>query len=290
MHILTNWRRERRIHRTLVALSHQRVVSIHQPGDTWVMERAVTEHDPGVAEALRTCHLRGWVEMVSDAIPQVQWSPGPVEANPIMRAPIYRLTEAGWAQIRRTHAWVIATLLVALVTLIATIVMPWLRQSDSAPGTRLGRDTEPSLEQTRAWIAEAIPQLSWSRQAWTGRASLDSTCTLRLERASVGRVEGRLVRHVTRIPLREVDGKGVYATKQAPGSASENEDAVTVPVSGGRPLIEDSTFWFDGAKGSTDVNRAAEYGIAARDEHAAARIATALRRAVLLCGGKVAAY
>jgi hypothetical protein len=121
MHTLTNWGRERRIHQTLVALSHQRVVSIHQPGNTWIMERAVSEHNPGVAEALRTCHLRGWVEMVSEGIPQVQWSPGPLEANPIMRAPIYRLTDAGWAQIRRTHTWVVATYWLALLSFLASL-------------------------------------------------------------------------------------------------------------------------------------------------------------------------
>jgi hypothetical protein len=175
------------------------------------------------------------------------------------------------------------------VTLIATIAVPWSLQSTSSPGT-VERDTEPSLEQTHAWLAEAIPQLSWTRQPWTRRASLDSTCTLRLERASIGRVEGKLVRHVTRIPLREVDTKGVYATKEAPGSASENEDVVMVSVRSGGQEVVDSTFWFDGAKGGTDVNRAIEYRLPARDQQSAARIATALRRAVVLCGGTVAVF
>lgn len=36
--------------------------------------------------------------------------------------PIYRLTEAGWAQLRRTHEWLIATFLVSLVGTFAGLV------------------------------------------------------------------------------------------------------------------------------------------------------------------------
>jgi hypothetical protein len=124
--VLVGWRRERQIRRTLKTLSQQPVVRIFQPGDVWVMERAISEDDEGVAEALRTCHLRGWVEMVQDAIPQARFETDPQSLAPTRRAPLYRLTDAGWAQIRRTHAWVIATFVVALVTLIATIAVPWL--------------------------------------------------------------------------------------------------------------------------------------------------------------------
>ena len=37
-----------------------------------MVERAPSEANEGVAEALRTCHLRGWVEIVADAVPQAQ--------------------------------------------------------------------------------------------------------------------------------------------------------------------------------------------------------------------------
>ena len=37
-------------------------------------------------------------------------------------APVYRLTEAGWNVVHRSHGWVLATFLVASVTLIATVL------------------------------------------------------------------------------------------------------------------------------------------------------------------------
>jgi len=126
---LTAWRRERFIRKTLRRLAAQRVGLILQPGDVWVIERAVSEAEEKVAEALRTCHLRGWVEVVSDAVPQAQLGPTgelPNESSPRGRAPVYRLTDAGWNQIRRTHMWVILTFAVALASLIATILTLWL--------------------------------------------------------------------------------------------------------------------------------------------------------------------
>ena len=35
--------------------------------------------------------------------------------------PYYRLTEAGWSTIRRTHLWVVITCAIAFATLIGTI-------------------------------------------------------------------------------------------------------------------------------------------------------------------------
>jgi hypothetical protein len=126
--ILTEWRREREIRKTLKALTRQRVVRILQPGIAWIIERAVTEGNEGVADSLRTCHLRGRVEIVSDAVPNLSYVPGArgLELTPARTAPMYRLTDAGWTQIRRTHAWVIATFVVALAFLFAAMLVPWI--------------------------------------------------------------------------------------------------------------------------------------------------------------------
>jgi hypothetical protein len=37
-------------------------------------------------------------------------------------SPVYRLTDAGWNVIHRTHEWVVVTCIVSIITLIATIV------------------------------------------------------------------------------------------------------------------------------------------------------------------------
>lgn len=121
--MLTGWRRERAIRRVLKRLARRRVVKILQPGNGWLIEHAVTEDEEGVAEALRTCDMRGWVEVVEDAVPhRTVDASGALSDDLAGVAPIYRLTDAGWQQIRRTHTWVLFTFAVALLTLLATIV------------------------------------------------------------------------------------------------------------------------------------------------------------------------
>jgi hypothetical protein len=120
--MLTHWRRERFIRKTLMALAKQRVALILQPGNVWVTEYAPSESVEQVAEALRTCDLRGWAEVVSNAVPQAQLKPGgKLPASLAGVAPVYRLTEAGWAQVRRTHQWLVATFIASLIAAIAAV-------------------------------------------------------------------------------------------------------------------------------------------------------------------------
>jgi hypothetical protein len=112
-------RRERFIRKTLRRLSRQRVVLILQPGNVWVVEKAVSEGEgQEVVAALRTCNLRGWVEIQSNAVPHAE----PKNFQIVGVAPIYKLTEAGWNVIHRSHEWVVATFVVVAITLIATIL------------------------------------------------------------------------------------------------------------------------------------------------------------------------
>ena len=75
-------------------------------------------------EALRTCHMRGWIEPICNAIPK-----GKLTKNGLLPkgdiftqvGPYYRLTEAGWSVIRRTHFWIIITCVIAFATLVGTI-------------------------------------------------------------------------------------------------------------------------------------------------------------------------
>ncbi len=118
------WHRERFIRKTLRRLSQQRVALVLQPGNVWVIEKAVSESEEVVA-ALRTCNLRGWVEVHSNAVPRGELTPeGKLpEGLPMSGvAPVYKLTEAGWNVIHRSHEWVVATFVVVTITLIATIL------------------------------------------------------------------------------------------------------------------------------------------------------------------------
>jgi hypothetical protein len=118
------WRREQFIRKTLRRLSRQRVRGI-LPGNILVVENAVGEESEEVAEALRTCDLRGWVMVKREGVPHEWVTPDGHLADDTAATrvgPVWGLTEAGWNVIHRSHEWVLATFAVASSTLIATIV------------------------------------------------------------------------------------------------------------------------------------------------------------------------
>jgi len=119
------YRRERLIRKTLRRLSQQRVRGILQPGNVWVIEKAVIDKSEDVTAALSTCLLRGWVEVLSTAVPHEELTPeGKLPEGPLGSrvAPVYRITQSGWNIIHRSHEWVLVTCAVAGTTLIATII------------------------------------------------------------------------------------------------------------------------------------------------------------------------
>lgn len=105
------------IYRTLKAVSRQRVALILQPGNVWVIERAIPDDEKTEAN-LRTCHVRGWIEPIENAIRKGRLtSDGNLPEGNIFSeiAPLYRLTDSGWNAIHRTHV-------IALLGLIASLV------------------------------------------------------------------------------------------------------------------------------------------------------------------------
>jgi len=123
---VTDWKREWAIYKTLKALSKQRVAIILQPGNVWVIEKAIQETDKTAAN-LRTCQLRGWVEPLENAIPQGTLTPdGKLPDGDIFTQVrhLYRLTDSGWAAINRTHILLLFSIFLALITLIIS-VYPW---------------------------------------------------------------------------------------------------------------------------------------------------------------------
>jgi len=105
-------------------MSGQRVMSILQPGNIWVVEKSLHSGEKTDA-ALRTCHMRGWVEPIEHAIPQGELTPdGRLPDGDVFQhvSPLYRLTEAGWQVVHRTKTWIMATFTVALATLVASII------------------------------------------------------------------------------------------------------------------------------------------------------------------------
>ena len=117
--------REWFVRRTLRRMARQRVVTVLQPGNVWVIEGAPAVADRRVVAAQRTCHMRGWVEGLSSAVPQGELGPrGELPTTGLANvAPVYRLTEAGWNAVHRIHGWVVFTALATAVVLALTIVL-----------------------------------------------------------------------------------------------------------------------------------------------------------------------
>src|SRR5206468_3934101 len=112
----------------------------------------------------------------------------------------------------------------------------------------------PSLAQTQAWIAERLPELSQGHikitsggifgviNTTTASASLDSTCSLRIESETRGDIVGSQfsrARSVQRVRLREVDVNSIHPFS---GSAMLESHGIMISVAGTRELILDSTF------------------------------------------------
>lgn len=140
---------EHRIKKALKLLARQRVAMVLQPGNTLVIELA-PPNTKWFDIAVRTAHIRGWVEILHDSIPSGQLKFGlndePRLPNSIQAKTIYRLTEGGWAVIRRSHAWVIATFAISFLSLVAALI-----------GIAVSATTANS-EQLPGWLQFTVPK------------------------------------------------------------------------------------------------------------------------------------
>lgn len=138
--MLTHYVRERQVRRALKAVARQRVAIVLQPGNVHVIERG-TPDEEWFELGIRTCHIRGWVEVLHESLPTttVRFQGNhPLISQDAKAKNHYRLTEGGWAVLNRSHAWVLATFLVStvgLVVSIASLVLAWLAlpQESEAP-------------------------------------------------------------------------------------------------------------------------------------------------------------
>ena len=85
--------------------------------------------------------MRGWVEALADAVPTTDLAADGklrTDLSTAPRSPMYKLTEAGWNVIHRMQFWVMATFIVALVTLVATIAGTLITTRNSDNGANKG--------------------------------------------------------------------------------------------------------------------------------------------------------
>ncbi len=117
---LFEMKREYSIYRTLKRLSKQRVGMILQPGNVWVIEKALPRTDEN-EENLQTCLMRGWIEILHESVPMGVLGPNaelPDGQSLTSKEHIYRLTEGGWNALHRTHVIGILSIITALIGLV----------------------------------------------------------------------------------------------------------------------------------------------------------------------------
>lgn len=110
-------KREYSIYRTLKLLSKQRVALVLQPGNIWVIEKALPVSEEHFAN-IQTCLMRGWVEVLRDSVPTgVLKSDGSLPDGDMFQNEkhLYRLTDSGWNAIHRTY-------ILGVLGLIATLI------------------------------------------------------------------------------------------------------------------------------------------------------------------------
>lgn len=116
---------ERRILKLLRALARQRVALV-LPGNLLVIEEAAATHSDEALAALATCRMRGWVDVLHDAVPTGQLEPDgslPKGMPFTSIAPVYRLTDSGWAAINRSHSWAMADVIAAVLAILVAVLL-----------------------------------------------------------------------------------------------------------------------------------------------------------------------
>jgi hypothetical protein len=88
-----------------------------------VIENAVEDSEQTDA-ALKTCHMRGWVEPIENALPRGKLMPdGTLPSGDIFQnvGPLYRLTEGGWAAVNRTHRWSVLAIAISILSFAVSV-------------------------------------------------------------------------------------------------------------------------------------------------------------------------
>ena len=84
-----DWRRERDIRAVLRSLAKQRVVSFDAGHNAWIVKDPLPADD----EALNTCVIRGWIEVLPHGAVEKRVADDPRTTK--VRIPLHRLTDSG---------------------------------------------------------------------------------------------------------------------------------------------------------------------------------------------------
>lgn len=117
--------RELKVRQVLRRLARQRVALVAQPGNVWIIEKAL-QRDADCEVGLATYAMRGWVEPLYQDLPTNGLSnEGTIAPGLLLtRTESYvRLTEGGWSAIYPAQARVLVNALLAVASLGLGLVL-----------------------------------------------------------------------------------------------------------------------------------------------------------------------
>jgi hypothetical protein len=100
------------------------VALVLKPGNLLVIERAVESTDEQIEAWLRTCLIRGWVEVLENALPNGRLTKDQRLPKPLFSEvnPLYRTTDSGWSVIHRDHLWSVAAVIFAAASFMTAVL------------------------------------------------------------------------------------------------------------------------------------------------------------------------
>ena len=123
--MFSNYFREWKIRRILKKASRQRVARVLQPGNVWVIENAL-EHTEETDTALKTCYMRGWVDVLENSVPRGSLTKeGNLPEGQLFQSsgPIWKLTDSGWSAINRAHEWMLMGVFLAASSVFVGVIL-----------------------------------------------------------------------------------------------------------------------------------------------------------------------
>ena len=93
----------------------------------WVIDQAV-EDTPENDAALKTCYIRGWVEVLENSIPKGKVNPdGSLSEGSLFSGtgPLYKVTDSGWAVVHHTQLWTLVAVVVSALSFIISVASFW---------------------------------------------------------------------------------------------------------------------------------------------------------------------
>jgi len=117
-------KRERLARKVLRQVANQRIAAVLHPGGVWIIENALKESEEN-EEALATCRLRGWVELLFDEpIPSGRLNDdGSLPNVPIQKlfdkyGYLFKVTDTGWSVINREKLQTYLSIGIGIISLL----------------------------------------------------------------------------------------------------------------------------------------------------------------------------